>query len=104
MSSIVFATTFTATETIENTNDAQEIILYPNPSKGMVSIIFPINTNGYKSIKLYSNTGSQVLINTIRQSIDNEIQLDLSGLPNGLYIYQISNGMKTITGKINLAQ
>jgi len=61
----------------------------PNPSIGIVHIVLPKNTTG--EVMLYNANGKQVLQKTrIRKQ---ETNIDLSHLPNGVYLITfISNG------------
>ena len=61
--------------------------VYPNPNNGLVTIEFQ-NTDA-KDIKVYDIKGTVVYaISKVQQSI---MELDLQGLPNGVYIIKIQN-------------
>ena len=68
-------------------NKDLNIIVYPNPTSGM------ININGLNKydLKVYNNLG-QILLRA-----NNTKAIDVSSLPNGVYIIRVSNGVKSST-------
>jgi hypothetical protein len=69
------------------------IIFYPNPTKGLISIS-GLSLSQY-SVKIISSTGM-----TLKLIRNNPVLLDLSDLPNAVYIISIETGNKTITRQI----
>ncbi|MDG2483357.1 MAG: DUF5011 domain-containing protein [Flavobacteriaceae bacterium] len=101
-----YTITYSATDTSNNTGTATRtvnvedslsaldldnkdlnIIVYPNPTSGM------ININGLNKydLKVYNNLG-QILLQA-----NNTKAIDVSSLPNGVYIIRVSNGVKSST-------
>lgn len=66
---------------------AASAFLYPNPTKGPVTVHLPVGTT--ERLIIYNLTG-QVLLSS---SVENGQQLDLTHLPNGLYLVKV--GSKT---------
>ena len=65
---------------ITHTKTAKNMTVYPNPTKGLVRI----DTEGTPNIKVYNIYGT--LINTVAGT-----EVNLHGLPSGLYIFEIDN-------------
>ena len=68
-----------------------DISIYPNPTSDMVFI-----EGNYTQLKviIYNVLGKEILNKSITNSID------ISHLDNGVYILQLSDGVKLITRKI----
>lgn len=76
---------------LEN-EEKNNIVIYPNPCNAN----FQIQTSFYKySIKLYNLTGEIVYENS-----DSPVQIDISTLPNGIYMTEFLFDNKTIRKKI----
>ncbi len=87
----------TATETTTFTTEEEQGIIelseqnfakvYPNPNYGLVTIEFQNMDSKY--IRIYDMRGNVVYsVNKVQQSI---MELDLQGLPNGVYIIKVQN-------------
>lgn len=77
-------------------NQAQ---VYPNPTSGIITI----TADGQKTISVYSMEGS--LLKTFAGENESEkLTLDLSDLPNGVYMLQIRTGEKMAYRKIVLSK
>ena len=63
-----------------------DIIVYPNPTKGNITIKHPIHSETI--IAIYDTFGRNVYRDTMRS---NEQKIDMSRLPNGLYIVFIQD-------------
>ena len=72
-----------------NKTEILSLNIYPNPTTDIVRIA---NANPMETISLYTINGQQ-----IRTNIGTEI--DLSGLPNGVYILQVENKRATVIKK-----
>lgn len=84
----------TAVEDVAMKND--EILVYPNPSTGIINISAK---NKISSIKIYSHMGKIV---KNYGNLSNQHQLDLSLLSKGVYFISILSNDKTTTSKIVL--
>ena len=78
--------------------NAETITVYPNPTEGSINLICP-NT---EEIRIYNTLGVMVRQKNIGD-IDT-IQIDMSGLPNGIYILQAIRGNDTMTKRIIKAE
>ncbi|MBC7693805.1 MAG: T9SS type A sorting domain-containing protein [Burkholderiales bacterium] len=79
------------------TND---LILYPNPSAGIINFITSAFGERPFSIYLYSTLGQKVFEKA--NVTTKESELNLTDLPTGTYFITFSNGNKTITKTIIL--
>ena len=73
--------------TIDLDKENLKVIVYPNPTSGV------ININGLNkyNLKVYNNIG-QILLQA-----NNTNAIDVSSLPNGVYLVRVSNGVKSST-------
>lgn len=80
-----------------------EVSAYPNPAGEMTTIRFtlPAQANGSVAVKLYDMSGKLAgLAPGIAQGGTQEMQLDLSSISAGQYIFQVVHGNEISTGKL----
>lgn len=68
----------------------------PNPTKGEATISYRLNTSGDVSLVLFDVNGVLVrqMESGYREAGEHDVHIDLSGLPNGQYVYRlIANGV-----------
>ena len=79
----------------------RQIVLYPNPTKGIVSLKLETNSDVSieRSINIYNSNGT--LVDTVNSQSKNGMEIDLSSFPTGTYFIHIhlSNG-ESVTKKI----
>ncbi len=78
-----------------------ELTIFPNPSKGVVTATYRSNSSGNVQISVFAKTGKLMFIkteNAIKGS--NIYQLNLSHLINGIYNLQITNSTSQSQVKI----
>jgi hypothetical protein len=81
-----------------NDGDAAKVVVYPNPANSVVNINLT-NVNGKSDVSLldvnmFDASGRVVL----RKRVSGETaQLDVSGLPKGIYIIKVMNGVTEIS-------
>jgi hypothetical protein len=68
--------------------------LYPNPNDGNFTVLFAENLRGEVAIEVMNAIGQQVYKKTIQQTTNN-LQLNLSQLPNGVYLLKLKTGNGT---------
>ena len=87
----------------ENTNELSNlnVIIYPNPTNGIVTISLPENSNDTIKLDLYDVVGKKLNIDTTNQNTSNEINIDLSNLAKGNYFIKISDGSESVVKKIS---
>lgn len=78
---------------IDETQD-QQLVIYPNPTTGIVKI----KDLGFKEVKVYNTLG--MIVGVFNTKRDDEIELDLSSLPNGVYVLQASNESQRLTRQV----
>jgi uncharacterized protein (DUF1501 family) len=67
---------------------------YPNPAKDSTTIVFHVNSAYNVTVDLYDQKGEKVrgLVNGLYPLGEHKIQVDLTGLPAGTYIYELKSG------------
>jgi hypothetical protein len=67
---------------------------YPNPTKGKTTVRFMVNSASHVSINLYNQGGDQVgtWVSGTYIPGEHKVDVDVSGLPPGNYIYQLKCG------------
>ena len=88
--------TFTTLPLRENNLHSASIAIFPNPSKGEFTILFPELNNGFK-IEIYDVTGNLLFENMQLQN--NQIQISVENY-TGILMVRISDGEQTITKQI----
>jgi hypothetical protein len=79
-----------------------DLLLYPNPSTGMVTIELPEHWRDELSIEGYSATGQRILARKVQHPGIERVQLDLGDLPRGMYYLHFTSGSHTTTRKVTL--
>ncbi len=101
---------FTAGEAVginEPGIDIQDFIVYPNPASALTTFIFNVESSEDMALTIVNLKGQAVYHHDLGKLLpgENRFELDLSGLPNGVYSCLLnSNGMTMSTLKILIAQ
>ncbi len=74
--------------------DAVHMTVYPNPASDFISVRLAGNTTA--NIRMYDLQGRKIY----ESPINNQSKIDLTGLANGVYFYQIIRGHETVNGKL----
>lgn len=83
---------------IEEFNNKNSIIAFPNPSTGKINLSFNIlDNNKIEAVKIYNTLGE--CIYTI-ENITNDYQIDLSAVSSGVYFIELCIENKTAIKKI----
>ena len=88
--------TLNAVTSIKSEN---EFILYPNPGEGKVFIKTNLNKSDFVIIKIFSSDSREVYYSYFKNSTDN-IPVDISGIPKGLYFISFTTNDINITRKL----
>jgi flagellar hook assembly protein FlgD len=67
---------------------------HPNPAKDKTTLSFRINSANHVSVNLYDRQGKQVSvwINGTYAPGEHKVDIDVTGVPAGNYIYQLKSG------------
>lgn len=96
-----------ATQVITSTEDFIGDRFYledcsPNPANVKTTVRFKVNSANHVSIDLFDNRGKKIVmwVNDIFEPGEHKIEIDLSELPAGNYIYQMKSGFFKDSKKI----
>jgi len=91
------------TQTVNDFSLAQN---YPNPFNNSTVIKYSIPQEGLVSLKVYNLLGEEVvrLVNDTKQTGHYEVSFDATGLPSGVYFYQLKTGSFVQTNKMLLVK
>lgn len=76
-----------------------QLSIYPNPSKGRLTLIMP-QLKGHDVRLQVLDLAGRVLHNQVSKGCSSSMELDVGGLPNGVYLLRLNLPDKTITEKI----
>jgi hypothetical protein len=87
----------------------EEFRLYqnsPNPFNPSTGIWFDISEAGHVSLRVYNTLGQEVavLVDDYREPGAYQVRFEASGLPSGIYFYQLRTGGQIITQKMSLVR
>lgn len=78
--------------------------VYPNPSKGLVTVSFKIKESSEILISVNNMLGESIY-NSEKQNVKSgTLKIDLSGVKDGIYIFSIKTGNHVITKRISIIQ
>ncbi len=85
-----------------NAGEALLHMVYPNPCSGAVRLRYQINEQRLTICDLFQISGKRIkrLMNEVRMPGEYEMEIDVSDLPAGIYIYRLQAGEYTGLGKI----
>lgn len=83
-----------------------ELQHYPNPTSGHATIMFNLENESHVNLKIYNDQGSEVmeLVNGKLSSGPHRIEMNMSSLKPGLYLYKISTGRSFKVSKMMVAE
>jgi len=88
--------------TNENSLDALDVVVYPNPSNGKITLLLSEEYTSEIKIEIIDLVGRVTKNLNYSTLISNEINVDLSNLEKGNYLIRIESGGKISTKKISL--
>ncbi len=84
-------------DVFEEMFEKKQITIYPNPTKGLITVQIPLNEEDNARIALYDLRGSLLLE---YKNVSSITEVDLSDKPSGTYLMKIFIGNKPTTWKI----
>jgi hypothetical protein len=84
-------------EVFKDVLDNREIKIYPNPTRGLLTVDIPLRDNDLARISLYDIQGRTLMD---IKSAGTSTEVDLSGQPAGVYLIRIFVNNKPLTWKI----
>jgi hypothetical protein len=64
-------------------------LLYPNPNKGSMTLLYSMETGSSGEMKIFDVAGKQVLSYQLSPGTDNRLEINDAQLNNGIYLYSI---------------
>ncbi|NOZ47272.1 MAG: T9SS type A sorting domain-containing protein, partial [Chlorobi bacterium] len=95
-SSILFYKNKTINTKVAENAINSSVNIYPNPTGSILNIKLDNNNNELNSIELFDYLGKKI---EVLEQLDNEVELDVSYLPAGMYFIKITQGDKVKTAK-----
>jgi hypothetical protein len=83
-----------------DTTDSGDLILFPNPSAGLISVKLPRRQYGVINVRVYSVSGLTVADYFTEGHEDIPLSIDVSGMKHGVYILQLRNSLSGMTDRI----
>jgi hypothetical protein len=77
-------------------SSAPDLLIYPNPSEGIVHLQFGDIQISPARIDIYNTLGEKVYTELISKAGNNTVEVDLTALPAGFYILKYSNSNKPV--------
>ena len=78
---------------IYNSQITNKVLVYPNPSSGMITLMAKELENSKAFINIYDISGQELFVNEV--AIKNEIlleEINVSGIPAGVYLISVNDG------------
>ncbi len=88
----------TANEDIMTNDAAQQLVVYPNPSKGLLTIALP--SSNFTMLNVLDVAGRTVYAQVVKSNGNSGESLDLSGLQKGVYILVAKGETTTLRKQI----
>jgi len=85
---------------INSINNSRYLNIYPNPARNSFNIETNFENNKDLNIMLFNIVGDKVYENNFRNISSQNINIDISEFPVGLYFIRISTNEESITKKI----
>ncbi len=77
-----------------------QTLLYPNPTKGVLTVTMDWSANAEGSIQILSTSGETAFAQVLRKENGKVQTIDLQSLPEGMYIVRLQNGAEWTTRKL----
>ncbi len=84
----------------EKNNLNSNVNIMPNPSNGIISLIFTLSSEENINMSLYNSLGQKLYADTFKQVGSSVLDIDLSSHPNGVYFMELTNGKEKVVKKL----
>ena len=84
----------------QNNINSNQLEYYPNPASSVVNISGIDNNKAI--VNVYNLIGAKILTKEFSSGSGNIIQLDLSGIVEGIYLISVDTGNKIVTKRISI--
>ncbi len=82
-----------------------QVKLAPNPTRGLTTLVAEITTAGRYTLRVSDLLGRQVMQRSVPLTLGtNQIEIDATGLPVGMYLYSLDNGVIGSAGRLIVQQ
>ncbi len=88
---------------IESVYSNNSCSVYPNPSNGQVTVQLPISLDDIE-VKILDVTGKVVMTEMVKQNVNNDINIDVSHLQNGIYFVSAKVANRSYQSKLVLSK
>ena len=102
VSAAIFPIVCSGTVGNEETLGLNEVIVYPNPTRGEVNIAFGNSLKGNTIVKIYNNIGSLISENSYSETTNKISTISLNNVESGIYYVTILNNDQVITKRISI--
>ncbi|MEO6303260.1 MAG: T9SS type A sorting domain-containing protein, partial [Bacteroidia bacterium] len=80
------------------------ITVMPNPSSGLLSLIFTLPKQEDVNVRIFNPLGQQISSDRIENVTNNMINIDLSNRADGIYFIEVSNGTERVIKKVIISR
>jgi hypothetical protein len=87
---------------LNNTINAKNILVYPNPNNGLFKIDFQLDAKDNVTLKIVNLNGQIVYQNNLGSTLSENLSIDLSELASGVYTLRVDGVNTQITKKISV--
>lgn len=87
---------------LNNTINAKNILVYPNPNNGLFKIDFQLAAKDNVTLKIVNLNGQIVYQNNLGSTLSENLSIDLSELASGVYTLRVDGVNTQITKKISV--
>jgi hypothetical protein len=86
-------------------NGTSNLVIYPNPGAGLFTVKLPLASTSGATLKVTDASGTVVYSRAdVIYPAGGQVEVNLSGLADGVYTLQVISGEKLFTGKLILRQ
>jgi hypothetical protein len=95
-----------ASGTTELSDPSNGLAIYPNPAAESATFSFTLVSSGTKTFSILNLKGQEVLYKDLGKMPEgeNKLEINLSGLPNGIYTCHLTDGSVSVTGKLVISR